>query len=210
MMPFKTKLTPNWQMMKNHEWEKDYPKAEYPNREKEPVSVFDLKGFVEKRKEDKINSMLGGNTKESNSMPFVPPMFGDKNTNSSNGGFNVDDLVKKIDAKIAELEEEERLEKEAEKAKENSQVEKPAPVVEETPKPKILDEIKLPEVEEEPKIEKQPQVEIKPETQPEVSTSSTSRVIEENKQKIENNVQPESNKNITDDQFFDDFFNEDE
>ena len=35
MMPFKTKLTPNWQMMKNHEWEKDYPKAEYPNREKE-------------------------------------------------------------------------------------------------------------------------------------------------------------------------------
>ena len=34
------------------------------------------------------------------------------NKPSSEGGFNVDDLVKRIDAKIAELEEEERREKE--------------------------------------------------------------------------------------------------
>ena len=148
--------------------------------------------------------MLGGNTKESNPMPFVPPMFGDKNSNSSNGGFNVDDLVKKIDAKIAELEEEERLEKEAEKAKEKSQDEKSTPVVEEETKPRILEEPKLPEV------EKEPQIEIKPKTESEISVPSTSKVVEENNIKVENTVQPESSKNITDDQFFDDFFNEDE
>ena len=213
MMPFKTKLTPNWQMMKNHEWEKDYPKADYPNRDKVPVSVFDIKSFVEKRKEEKINAMLGGNTKESNPMPFVPPMFGDKNSNSSNGGFNVDDLVKKIDAKIAELEEEERLEKEAEKAKENLSIENPQSVNNEMPSVENLEKTVLPEVSEEPKlseIEEEPKVEIKQDIKSEISTPSNSDVVEEDNIKVENNIQYESSKNITDDQFFDDFFNEDE
>ena len=111
MMPFKTKLTPNWQMQRDHQWEKDYPKADYPIREKEIVQVFDIKSFVEKRKEEKINAMLGGGIEKSD-MPFVPPMFGGSNSSNSGGGFNVDDLVKRIDAKIAELEEEERREKE--------------------------------------------------------------------------------------------------
>ncbi len=123
VMPFKTKLTPNWQMMKNHEWEKDYPKAGYPNREKVPVSVFDIKTFVEKKKEEKINAMLNGNGEQSGGMqgmPFMPPMFGGMgagNNNSqprNNNAFNMDDLVKRIDAQIAALEEEERKEKEKE------------------------------------------------------------------------------------------------
>ena len=55
--------------------------------------------------------------------------FGDSNPlgSSSSGSkpetFNVDDLVKKIDAKIAELEEEERREKEAEEAKKKDVIE---------------------------------------------------------------------------------------
>lgn len=220
MMPFKTKLTPNWQMMKNHEWEKDYPKAEYPNREKEPVSVFDLKSFVEKRKEEKINAMLGGGLKEQKEMPsFVPPMFGGSPAPlpSNNGGFNVDDLVKRIDAKIAELEEEERLEKEAEeKAKQTSSVE------EENNKEEVPDNIpeKEPDVQENPIISEakdenpinidNEKVDVK-----EPSAQENKNDLEYTKEEVE---QPEvhddkvieNDKSITDDQFFDDFFNEDE
>lgn len=123
MMPFKTKLTPNFQM----DWGDHYPKAAYPKREKIPVKVFDIKGFVEKKKEDKINQMLGGSVgpkmstgnnpfmnSKSSSMPTPPmPGMGFPSQSNSKGGLDVDDLVKRIDAKIAELEEEERREKEA-------------------------------------------------------------------------------------------------
>ena len=111
-MPFKTKLTPNFQM----NWGHSFPKAEYPQREKTPVKTFDLKTFVNKKREEKINSMLNGDTNNlENSMPFVgkgTPFnpFGGLESKPANNGFNVDDLVKRIDAKIAELEEEERQE----------------------------------------------------------------------------------------------------
>lgn len=117
-MPFKTKLTPNFQM----NWGHNFPKAGYPERQKNPVATFDLKTFVNKKREEKINSMLNGDSSPSggNTMPnpfgggapfnpFMPPR--ESSQSSSGGGFNVDDLVKRIDAKIAELEEEERQEK---------------------------------------------------------------------------------------------------
>ena len=116
-MPFKTKLTPDFQM----NWGHSFPKATYPNREKNPVEVFDLKSFVNKKREAKINNMLSGDSTPSggNSLsspfgggtPFNPFMPQNDLSESSGGGFNVDDLVKRIDAKIAELEEEERQEK---------------------------------------------------------------------------------------------------
>ena len=117
-MPFKTKLTPNFKM----NWGHSFPKAAYPQREKNPVQIFDLKSFVNKKREEKINNMLNGDSSTSggNSMPnpfgggspFNPFMpSNDSAPSSSGGGFNVDDLVKRIDAKIAELEEEERQEK---------------------------------------------------------------------------------------------------
>ena len=109
-MPFKTKLTPHYQM----DWGHNFPKAAYPQRTKKEVKVFDLKGFVNKKREEKINGMLNGDSATStpfggSSMPFTP--FTQESVQSeSSGGFNVDDLVKRIDAKIAELEEEERQE----------------------------------------------------------------------------------------------------
>ena len=114
-MPFKTKLTPNFKM----NWGHSFPKATYPEREKKEVKIFDLKSFVTKRREDKINNMLNGDV-SSSGRPTSNPFGGGTSFNpfmpsgdsklSNGGGFNVDDLVKRIDAKIAELEEEERQE----------------------------------------------------------------------------------------------------
>ena len=114
-MPFKTKLTPNFKM----NWGHSFPKATYPEREKKEVKIFDLKSFVTKRREDKINNMLNGDV-SSSGRPTSNPFGGGTSFNpfmpsgdsklSNGGGFNVDDLVKRRDAKIAELEEEERQE----------------------------------------------------------------------------------------------------
>ena len=72
-----------------------------------------------------MSSIFGGNPL--GNPPFGGmgglPSFGATNS-SSDSGFNVDDLVKRIDAKIAELEEEEKREKEAQaKAQEEDKTE---------------------------------------------------------------------------------------
>ena len=124
-MPFKTKMTPAWKMDKNNMWEKNYPKAEYPHREKQPVAIFDLKEFVDKKREAKLNDIMG------KSDGMTPPMFNSSQMFSPKkppfnpmapmpgGGLDVDEIVKRLDAKIAELEAEEQ----AEKAKQQALVE---------------------------------------------------------------------------------------
>ena len=129
-MPFKTVLTPNFTLEKNGAWGKTYPKAEYPVREKQPISLFDIKKYVDERSKEKFDAMFGsapggmppmfGGMGPSGS--GMPPMFGGNPFGSSaskpGGGINLDDLVKSIDAKIAELEEEERRDAEKQKEKE--------------------------------------------------------------------------------------------
>ena len=153
MMPFKTRLTPNYEM----DWGVSFPKAGYPSRAKQPIHIFDIKGFVEKKREEKINNMLnemggnsgfggspvGGPTPFRKSTPIVPPTPFGKGTpdspfstrpqpqSSKPGGLDVDELVKKIDAKIAQLEEEERLENEKKALSESV----PPKVVEDTKEP---------------------------------------------------------------------------
>ena len=119
MMPFKTKLVPNFKM----DWGKNYGKAVFPTRERKPVELFELREFVKAKKKEKMNEMLSGPDMSSmfgggplggspfGSMGGLPP-FGPPSS-SNDSGFNVDDLVKRIDAKIAELEEEEKKEKES-------------------------------------------------------------------------------------------------
>ena len=75
-----------------------------------------------------MNPMFGGNPLFGNGPMGGMNPFGmtpsNQSSSNNNGGFNVDDLVKRIDAKIAELEEEERREKEAqEKQKETITIE---------------------------------------------------------------------------------------
>lgn len=135
-MPFKTKLTPNFILEQNGAWGKKYDKAEYPVREKMPLHLFDIKSFVEVKSKEKFDSMFGGMPggmmpgNNPGMMPSgLPPMFGgmpglfnkkDDSMKMPSGGMNIDDLVKRIDAKIAELEEEEKREAEAEEKTSNS------------------------------------------------------------------------------------------
>ena len=129
-MPFKTKMKMNWQMVKENLWGKNYDLAPYPQREKVPVEMFDIKKVVEAKRQKKIDEMLnGGDTKLPNIPPFpgMPSKEKPFDPSSLFGGpnNNIDDLVKRIDAKIAELEEEERKEKEEqEKKKKESEVKK--------------------------------------------------------------------------------------
>lgn len=179
-MPFKTKLTPDFQM----NWGHKFPKATYPQREKKQVKIFDLKAYVNKKREEKINNMLGGDSSnssgpmknpfgmDSGTPPFNPFMdMSSGPSKPSGGGFNVDDLVKRIDAKIAELEEEERQEK-----------------------AKLEKENKIPE-------EKEQKIEV-------IKEDKISKTKNDQKYDIEEEYKEQKSKNngITDDQFFDDFF----
>lgn len=199
MQPYKTHVTPNFKL----DWGKKYPKAGYPEREKQPVHVFDMREFVKEQKKKKLMEMMnqaengggvpGGNPGMMNNpfgsgMPGMNGLPGGGSPNMMNGGmpnpfaggapnpfasgepgalnrpgsnttrpvnpfeqalnnggqnnvqrptprpmpqpdakapmdFDVDALVKKIDAKIAELEEEERREKEKEQKNTSSPIE---------------------------------------------------------------------------------------
>ena len=199
--PFKTKFVPYFK------WDvKRYPLAEYPQREKDEVHVFDLREFVKEQKKKQYmeqmengeipggmmggmpggmmggmpSSMFGG--APSGMMGGNPPrregMMNQPSSKPANGGLNVDDLIKKIDAKIAEIEEEEKRQKMAESNKPLPE----KPVVEAKPvvEPVEMKEVPLPE---------------KP-----VEIPSEKPIIHEDKI-------PEK-KDISDDQFFDDFFDD--
>ena len=181
-MPFKTKLTPHFKM----DWGKQYDKATYPQREKEPVELFDLKEFVKKQKQEKMNAMMNSmDVPQSNfgngqlmmnpfAVPNQMPMFAGMPTSveDKESTFNVEDLVKKIDAKIAELEEEERREQELQKQQDKNEL-----VVE----PVIEQSI----------------------TNNSVNLNTLSNELKD-EVIVENN-----NREVSDDAFFDDFFSDD-
>ena len=108
-MPFKTKFKPDFDI----NWGRKYEKATYPIRSKKEVKLFEIREFVKAKKKEKMAEILADNNEDdilgsnmfSSMIPPVMPSVSDS--------FNVDDLVKRIDAKIAELEAEEQREKEA-------------------------------------------------------------------------------------------------
>ncbi len=125
LSPFKTKLAPNYQI----NWGKNYPSTninDVPEREKHEVQVFDVRKYVdEKVKKNKDNLLdFGGpsgalpffqNMPTSN--PFMTPFDlpqPKKKDDNKESDFDVDDIVKKIDAKIAQLEKEEEENKKQE------------------------------------------------------------------------------------------------
>ena len=183
LFPFKTKMTPNFKM----DWgNKDFGKAAFPTRDRANVEVFDVKEFVKEKKKSNLFNILEGSGSPKEPMPSAPfNPFAMPNMDMPDNDFNVDDLVKKIDAKIAELEEEERREKEKleQQNKEKESVNE-IPTIDNT-------DVKPQHIEETP-------VEIfKPEINNEVK-----------KPVINTDVQRKIDVDVSDDQFFDDFFSD--
>jgi type IV secretion system protein VirD4 len=82
----------------------------YPQREMTPIKTFDIKEFVRKQKQEMLqntgnndNASSGAPKSPFNGLPGVGPM--------PNSDFDIDKMIKEIDAKIAELEKEEEEEK---------------------------------------------------------------------------------------------------
>ncbi len=120
-MPFKSKLEYDWKT----DWGKKYSEMSYTERPHRDVKVFDLKDFVTKLKEKQgtnFNPMGGmpgmsmpGMSMPGMSMPGMgmPNGFGGMPSTkpTNNISTSLDDYVKRLDEKIAELEREEAMEK---------------------------------------------------------------------------------------------------
>ena len=129
LFPYKTRFQTNFEV----DWGRDYPKAVPPTREKREVQLFDIREYVKAKKQEKMANMeafqpsgpFGGANPFIGTSPFMgspmgnpfmggmPSFMTESDKPGDNGdSFNIDDLVKKIDAKIAEIEKEEELAKE--------------------------------------------------------------------------------------------------
>ena len=155
MAPFKTKYTPNFKM----DWGHPHIEAEFPERKKEPVEMFDLKTFVKEKKRSNMlskvdgadstpqfggTSPFGGGSpfgaspfSNPSSSPFSNPSSSPFSNNSNSfdapssndsglfgglgGGLDLDQMMKDIDKKIAELDAEEARQKQEMEKKKNEE-----------------------------------------------------------------------------------------
>lgn len=90
----------------------------YPEREMTQIKTFDIKEFVRKQKQEMLkNAGTADSSSDGGKFPFpgipgMPPMPGMPGMNGMpNSEFDIDKMIKEIDAKIAELEKEEEEEK---------------------------------------------------------------------------------------------------
>lgn len=118
MRPFRTVLKAAYEV----DWGDNYEEAKIPEREVVPVKLFDLKQFVKEEKRKKameaLNTVNGEavlpNLEPKNDLKPMPNPFG-FNDPFNNKEVNIDDLVKSIDAQIAQLEKEQKEEEEKQK-----------------------------------------------------------------------------------------------
>lgn len=220
--PYKTRLKPNFEI----DWGIEKITADpFVERQKKPIQVFDVKEFVKQKKAANFNNMLAnaGNSMMSDTPSFsgINPFEALKKENleqpnpfmKQSEGLNIDELVKKIDAKIEELEKEEEQERLKNKQKTSSKQELSIEDVQEE-KPKINDSVKniaptmftgFME-----KMDKaiNENVNIHNNEAPEINAipHKTNQTEMQKAEKVKNSEV--SKFAITDDQFFDDFFDE--
>ena len=237
--PFKTKLKPSYEI----DWGNSYPQADFIQREKGEIGIFDLKTFVNEKKKEKVmnnlnnsqngfvpegfnpemNSLFGGGISQfqnpnpfqnMNSNPFQSNNV--DNPFQGNGEVDVDELLKKIDAKIAELEEEEKQEREK---NDKEIVEKDIPKEEKTEQDKILEEFKFDLDEEFNKSDKDNKQEeeielldfndVNNKTFNDIINDNSNTEIEHVNKNVDSNTinnNTSNVNNVTEDQYFDDFF----
>ena len=190
MNPFKTKYMPNMKM----DWGEDFPEADYPERKIKPIELFDLKKYVT---EEKRKKMMANAPTEQNAFgfpkepmnPFMPNPNPPRNPEMFNGGLNgidIDAMMKDIDQRLKELDEEEKRQKEKLKQENKELFEKSNKLVTE-----IREDKKDSNNEEKIEIPKE-----KEDNNSKLNIDVDSIIVNENV--------------ITDDEFFDDFFGDDE
>ncbi len=205
--PFKTKYIPSYKT----EWFKNMVKTDFYSREKNEIKLFELKEFVKEEKRKKLFENLEKGENPSNmNAPYPgdrPSPFGGGGMPGTPGGFNFDELAKKIDARIAELEKEDKKKSPGlnpmgdgiNNQSTSNDFDLPLPNLKpEAPKPP-LEKPSFNIYNEEPKVEEKvnvPNIETVKEETPKVNVDKDSKIVSENV--------------ITDDQFFDDFFQDDE
>ncbi len=212
--PYKTKLEPDFKM----DWGLTREEAPYPNRTIRKIELFDLKKFVTEEKRKQMMNNLEGNNVPSNAYssnfgnpftsggmtnPFVTPITKDNVTPitaapssfSSNPVFNkpmnslsdmdIDQMMKDIDRRLKELDEEEERQR-AEMAQKEEKTVVPKEVITEVPTTKKEEAPKTEEFIKEP-------IEAPKENKPKINVDADSIIVNDNV--------------VTDDEFFDDFFN---
>ena len=197
--PFKTKL----KGVNEYNWNIPvYNKAGYPNREKFTINIFDLKEYVKEKKKNAINDSLASPSNAFRPNIPVPPISNGRPSfpfnqpqapflpKTNDEEFDVDELIKKIDAKIAELEKEEEENKKKEAMKNG-------------PSTTESSNIELNNI-----INKDKEVKI-----PSYNNDDLKKIIEPNmndsvkvNENIDNIIKKIEDEDVSDDQFFDDFF----
>mgnify|MGYP000012541952 CR=1 FL=1 len=116
MDPFRTKLKLNYQI----DWGDidKCEKATYPTREKQPLHVFDLKTFVNKKREEKreesmnklISQVMPNMNKNNASMPGInrPNGLPGMGVSSNRKPMSMEEMLKNIDKAVERLEKEEQ------------------------------------------------------------------------------------------------------
>lgn len=198
--PLKTKLLGTWEIGMN-----ELPPATdlfLPERQKKEVKIFEIRDKVKQIAGDPHPNMFGGFNQRGPVPPFGGPAIGPgmPGMGMPGGQIDIDDFIKKLDAQIAALEAEE---------KENA-------AKKEEPKPVVVEE--QPKVTEQPKVVEAPQVVIAPTKSVEELKPQNVSIYEELPDEMAVKINPDIDKIInnnyedetTEDQFFDDFFNDDE
>jgi len=213
--PFKTKIKPDWQI----DWGKKYKPVDYTNREKEPLHIFDLKGFVDEKRKEKMNELI------SKAMPSGFPGM-KKPAPGPKTPISLEAMLKNVDAAIAR---EEAKSNQGVPVAKIDPVRVAVPVTKEPVKPSKPSiktgkkvsalESKQSDINVVPKVQetkKEPKINISSEDFAARITNKVNKTV--NKSKTESKVSKNETKSVksintdyvTDDQFFDDFFADDE
>ena len=193
----------------------------YPQREMTPIKTFDIKEFVRKQKQEKLqNAGLDGNSSlpAGGGSPFGMNPFGG-GMPGMGSDMDIDKMIKEIDAKIAELEKEEEEEKKKQEAEKNKEIESKEEVINNSEE-KIIDK---PASEPEPTKNNSEEEKLfdtrNISTDPNVNEIIHSNMVDfenfkikdekekidnENKEEPKNNVKKDNESDYDD--FFDDFF----
>lgn len=226
-MPFKTSLTFDYKI----DWGKKYEKIGYEKREHQDVRIFDMKGFVDKKKKEENPNgnfqggfpnmgdgpnpfMMGGFPGMNQPANMGQPQFQNSNpfANNNNNNNMIDDYVKMLDQKIAELE--------AEEARENAKNEETSKEINEikSENKELNNKLKdiLSDKSEKEIIQNNEQVinniTVNNESRP-IVVDTTSQILEDNIQsEVPEELPVKEHNNIEepDDEFFDDFFGDEE